>query len=348
MTVVLQSIPTLMKENMNIQYDRYYRNIKRSPVKVQKKTSLKRGRKGKWSKDEDNTLLRSVNAYIQLNQVIDYKAIAKQITHRNPKQCKERYENSLKPDVKTGKWSNDETIRLAELICKYGQNWTLITAEFKDRTYNGIKKRGMKILGEILDRNCIAPGSRGKLGTNWTKKEQEKLLSLHKEFRYDLDKIAYIMKGRTNADLDRQLLKTCKCQTCTRRFKALCISCNSESSTAFKEAWSRAKAEKVYAKLLEQQRKDKLNMSFTLDKPVKEELAINNSIDLLFQQTLEDNVIQEFALPTVMDYDCEYNCDDDTGLELFEDLEFNLEVDSSEEHLLDYIISSEKSALLIA
>jgi len=200
----------------------------------------------KWTNEEDIQLTKCVEGYLKANRPIDFKAIARVVSNRTAKQCRERYENSLQPNVKRGEWSVEETLTLVDLIITYAQNWTAINERYPERTYNGIKKRGRKILGEILDRASVKPGFKGKASNKWTSTELRTILNLHQKGT-GLMTIAHTMKtGRSEAELDRKLLENCDCCECKARYAKL------TATGRFKDNWSRAKARSVKAELIKQ------------------------------------------------------------------------------------------------
>lgn len=215
----------------------------------------------KWSATEDKLLLSSVNTYLAAGTCPDYRTISKRIPDRSPKQCRERYENSLQPDVKRGEWSLEETILLASIMTQHGQNWAAIKERLTNRTYNAIKKKGRKILGEIIDRNCIPKGSKTKASTNWTQEEFLTLLELHLDSRVSEEKrqdylflSLNLRTGRSEAEIERQLLQNCNCDTCSSAFREVLLQdceVSHDDRLAFKEKWSLWKAEQVLQSLHE-------------------------------------------------------------------------------------------------
>lgn len=53
-------------------------------------------------------------------QKIDWKGISESMSSRTGKQCRERWHNSLRPDLKTGVWTPKEDDCLAKLQQQYG------------------------------------------------------------------------------------------------------------------------------------------------------------------------------------------------------------------------------------
>jgi len=72
---------------------------------------------------------------------IKWTEIAEDIRGRNGKQCRERWYNHLRPDLKKGEWTKEEDERVALLQQKYGNAWAKISFELGNRTDNDVKNR---------------------------------------------------------------------------------------------------------------------------------------------------------------------------------------------------------------
>ena len=89
--------------------------------------------KGPWSKEEDETIIRCVNAGIS-----KWSEIAERIEGRIGKQCRERWFNHLDPNIKKGPWTDEEDRILIEaqgrcvhVVCFQ----TIISCGFIDNAY---------------------------------------------------------------------------------------------------------------------------------------------------------------------------------------------------------------------
>lgn len=51
---------------------------------------------------------------------VKWSCIANKIPNRNGKQCRERWVNHLRPDIKKGKWTNEEDKAIIELQQRHG------------------------------------------------------------------------------------------------------------------------------------------------------------------------------------------------------------------------------------
>ncbi|KAJ6247000.1 snRNA-activating protein complex subunit 4 [Anaeramoeba flamelloides] len=73
-------------------------------------------KKGKWSKEEDEMLKKYQRKYTN-----NWKIISKHLKNRTSKQCRERWKNSLDPNLKKGKWSEKEDQTLIEKHSEYAK-----------------------------------------------------------------------------------------------------------------------------------------------------------------------------------------------------------------------------------
>ncbi|CAM8962489.1 unnamed protein product [Rhodiola kirilowii] len=88
-----------------------------------------------WSNDEDRQLTRFVNQYGSW----PWASIAKRMKGRVGKQCRERWCNHLKPDIKRDPWSEEEVCILIAAHKELGSKWSEISKRLPGRTENSIK-----------------------------------------------------------------------------------------------------------------------------------------------------------------------------------------------------------------
>ena len=79
-------------------------------------------RKGNWSREEDETLLRCVAQFGEH----DWDTVAKYIPGRSNSKCRERYTNYIGPNVRKGNWTPEEDNMILQLQAQWKNKWAAI------------------------------------------------------------------------------------------------------------------------------------------------------------------------------------------------------------------------------
>ncbi|XP_058742727.1 transcription repressor MYB6-like [Vicia villosa] len=111
-------------------------------------------RKGLWSPEEDEKLLRHITKYGHGC----WSSVPKQAgLQRCGKSCRLRWINYLRPDLKRGTFSQDEENLIVELHAVLGNRWSQIAAQLPGRTDNEIKNLWNSCLKKKLRQKGIDP-----------------------------------------------------------------------------------------------------------------------------------------------------------------------------------------------
>ncbi|KAL5538648.1 hypothetical protein UlMin_043607 [Ulmus minor] len=93
--------------------------------------------KGQWTVEEDRILLHLIHQYG--HRVKTWSHIAQKLPGRIGKQCRERWNNHLRPGIKKDTWSEEEDMILIQAHSKIGNKWSEIVKKLPGRTENSIK-----------------------------------------------------------------------------------------------------------------------------------------------------------------------------------------------------------------
>jgi hypothetical protein len=93
--------------------------------------------KRKFTEDDDRRLTSIVNRL----GTRSWTVISKEMGDRNPRQCKERWETYLNPDINNNPWTKEEDQLLLQKQKEIGSKWVIISQFFDRRTDAAVKNR---------------------------------------------------------------------------------------------------------------------------------------------------------------------------------------------------------------
>ena len=97
--------------------------------------------KGHWSETEDNILREKAEAFVNSGKKIQWWKVASFIEGRIGKQCRERWENKLRPGLRHEEWTDEEDILCLQAYLQHGKKWKQIANCVPGRSENTVKNR---------------------------------------------------------------------------------------------------------------------------------------------------------------------------------------------------------------
>ena len=128
------------KSNFNFKSTDFIKSLdytKESQVKPLKSSNSSSNQRRKFSPEEDILL----NKIIAIHGPRKWDQIALSLPGRTGRQCRDRFQNYLKPSLTNGPWTREEDKLLEQKVYEVGQHWNLIAKFFKGRSTNNIKNR---------------------------------------------------------------------------------------------------------------------------------------------------------------------------------------------------------------
>ena len=140
----------------------------------------KREKKSKWTKEEDELLLKKGKEYNNKK----WKLVASFLPGHSSVQCSARYKR-IQSGIIKGSWNKEEDKKLLELYNKYGKNWAKISKEMHSRTGKQVRDRFLNFFDNGIDKR------------KFTEEEDEEIIKLYKQYGNSWTTIAKFLKGRT-------------------------------------------------------------------------------------------------------------------------------------------------------
>jgi hypothetical protein len=114
-------------------------------------------KKGKWTKEEDQKLLDLMDIFGK-----NWTLISRLFTSRNPKQVKNRFENTLNPSLIKKKFSKEDDELIKKLYDLFGNKWSMYLNYFPYCSIKRIKTRFMRIYITKKEKNRINYNNKNK------------------------------------------------------------------------------------------------------------------------------------------------------------------------------------------
>eukprot|EP00514_Thraustochytrium_sp_LLF1b_P005748 CAMPEP_0184520384 /NCGR_PEP_ID=MMETSP0198_2-20121128/7136_1 /TAXON_ID=1112570 /ORGANISM="Thraustochytrium sp., Strain LLF1b" /LENGTH=538 /DNA_ID=CAMNT_0026910973 /DNA_START=584 /DNA_END=2197 /DNA_ORIENTATION=+ len=93
--------------------------------------------KGRWSKEEDKTLLQILSQ----KPIKNWGEVSRVLPGRTAKQCRERYINHLDPSICKTNWTPEEDTFILDAEKNFGPCWSEIARRLPTRTEPGVRQR---------------------------------------------------------------------------------------------------------------------------------------------------------------------------------------------------------------
>ena len=150
----------------------------------------------RWTKDDDDKLRSIVESMMLASAApsssggksgthINWKVVADQMEGRSDQQCMYRWQKSLRPDVTKGPWTEEEDVKVVELVRKHGaKRWSLIASQLPGRIGKQCRERWHNHLNPEISKEA------------WKREEDLRLLECHVSMGNKWAEIAKLLPGR--------------------------------------------------------------------------------------------------------------------------------------------------------
>ncbi|KAJ3441324.1 snRNA-activating protein complex subunit [Anaeramoeba flamelloides] len=148
-----------------------------------------------WTANEDDILSRAVRKYDHKN----WESIAIYFEDKDSTQCLHRWYKVLNPELKKGKWSDDEDKRLTQMVAKYGSSsWSKIANSIPNRSSKQCRERWKNQLDPKIKREP------------WSKEEDQILTDLFQKLGPKWSQMRNQLPGRPDNQIKNRWNSTLK------------------------------------------------------------------------------------------------------------------------------------------
>ncbi|KAJ6249446.1 transcription repressor myb5 [Anaeramoeba flamelloides] len=133
--------------------------------------------------EKDDILARAVSKF----KGKEWESIAQYFKDKDATQCLHRWQKVLNPDLKKGKWTDEEDTLLLKYVKEIGESkWSIVAQKIPQRTSKQCRERWKNQLDPSLNHGP------------WTKEEDEILIQKHKELGNKWSQIKRLLPGRSD------------------------------------------------------------------------------------------------------------------------------------------------------
>lgn len=112
-------------------------------------STIEPAHRNRFTKAEDERLKQ----LLTIRNPPNWNEIAHYMNNRTSRQCRERYNNYLRPNIINGQWTKEEDDLLNQLYEKFGPKWSLISQSFTSRSAVNIKNHHSTLVSQANIKN---------------------------------------------------------------------------------------------------------------------------------------------------------------------------------------------------
>ncbi|KAG5185909.1 Homeodomain-like protein, partial [Tribonema minus] len=125
----------------------------------------------RWSPEEDDRLRRGVDMFAARN----WRRISAVVGTKKAVQCMQRWKRSLRPDLKKGRWTQEEDALLIELITQGYKTWAELSNRIAGRSAKQCRERWTHHLNPAVNKDVFTPeedwtivSTQAAIGNRWS------------------------------------------------------------------------------------------------------------------------------------------------------------------------------------